>query len=145
MDLESLDVKIDDEDKAILLVVSLPPSYKHFKEIMLYSNSDTISFEDVKANLLSKERFDHDIHADPGKGLAVRGRTTEKRGNGNKKKSRSKSQNPHANKICHFCNKLGHIKADCWKLKKKNEEKEKTAIADCVVESESDGDVLLLR
>ena len=80
VDLESLDVKIDDEDKAILLVVSLPPSYKHFKEIMLYSNSDTISFEDVKANLLSKEKFDHDIHADPGEGLAVRGRKTEKRG-----------------------------------------------------------------
>jgi hypothetical protein len=36
VDLESLDVKIDDEDKAILLVVSLPASFKHFKEIMLY-------------------------------------------------------------------------------------------------------------
>ena len=34
IDLESLDVKIEDEDKAILLVVSLPPSYKHFKEIL---------------------------------------------------------------------------------------------------------------
>ena len=110
---------------------------------MLYSNSDTISFEDVKANLLSKEKFDHDIHADSGEGLAIRGRTTEKRGNGNKKKGRSKSRNPHANKTCHFCNKLGHVKADCWKLKKKNEEKWKTATADCVVESESDGDVLL--
>ena len=52
-DLESLDVKFEDEDKAILLVVSLPPSFKHFKEIMLYSNSNTISFEDVKPNLLS--------------------------------------------------------------------------------------------
>ena len=65
VDLESLDVKIEDEDKAILLVVSLPRSYKYFKEIMLYSNFDTISFEDVKSNLLSKEKFDHDIHADP--------------------------------------------------------------------------------
>ena len=143
VDLESLDVKIDDEDKAILLVVSLPPSYKHFKEIMLYSNTDTISFEDVKANLLSKEKFDHDIHADQGEGLVVRGRTTEKKGNGNRKKSRSKSRNPHANKTCHFCKKLGHIKANCWKLKNKNDEKGNTATADCVVESESDGDVLL--
>ena len=54
MDLKSMEVKIEDEDKAILLVVSLPPSYKHFKEILLYSNNDTISFKDVKANLLSK-------------------------------------------------------------------------------------------
>jgi len=30
VDLESLDVKIEDGDKVILLVVSLPPSYKHF-------------------------------------------------------------------------------------------------------------------
>ena len=73
VDLESLDVKIEDEDKAILLVVSLPPSYKHFKEIMLYSNSNTISFEDVKSNMLSKEKFDHDIHADPAEGLVFRG------------------------------------------------------------------------
>jgi len=51
VDLESLDVKIEDENKAILLVVSLPPSYKHFKKIMLYSNSNTISFEDIKSNL----------------------------------------------------------------------------------------------
>ena len=80
VDLESLDVKIEDDDKAILLVVSLPPSYKYFKEIMLYNNSNTISFEDVKSNLLSKEKFDHDIHADPAEGLVVRGRTTEKKG-----------------------------------------------------------------
>jgi hypothetical protein len=31
VDLESLNVKIDDEDKTILLVVSLPPYFKHFK------------------------------------------------------------------------------------------------------------------
>jgi hypothetical protein len=48
MDLESLDVKIDYEDKAILLVVSLPPSFKHFKEIMLYGNHTSLSFENVK-------------------------------------------------------------------------------------------------
>jgi hypothetical protein len=30
VDLESLDVKIDDEYKTILLVVSLPSSFKHF-------------------------------------------------------------------------------------------------------------------
>ena len=90
VDLESLEAKIEDEDededKAILLVVSLTPSYKHFKDIMLYSNSDTISFEGVKSNLLSKEKFDHDIHADPTKGLVVRGKTTEQNGNDNKKK-----------------------------------------------------------
>ena len=32
IDLEILEVKIKDEDKAILLVVSFPPSYKHFRK-----------------------------------------------------------------------------------------------------------------
>jgi hypothetical protein len=60
VDLESLDVKIDDKDKAILLVVSLPPSFKHFKEIMLYGNHTSLTFENVTLNLLSKEKFDVD-------------------------------------------------------------------------------------
>jgi hypothetical protein len=73
VDLESLDVKIDDEDKAILLVVSLPPSFKHFKEIMLYGNHTSLSFENVKSNLLSKEKFDVDSCSEPkGEGLIVR-------------------------------------------------------------------------
>jgi len=47
---------------------------------MLYSNFDTILFEDVKSNLLAKEKFDHDIHTNFAKGLVVRGRPTEKEG-----------------------------------------------------------------
>jgi hypothetical protein len=58
VDLESLDVKIDHEDKAILLVVSLPLSFKYFKEIMLYRNHTSLTFENDKSNLLSKEIFD---------------------------------------------------------------------------------------
>ena len=76
---------------------------------MLYSNSDTISFGDVESNLLSKEKFDHDIHADPAEGLVVRSRTPEKKGNGNRKKNHSKYRNPHSNKTCNCCSKLGHI------------------------------------
>jgi len=96
-----------------LLVVSLSPSYKYFKEIMLYSNYDIILFEDVKSNMLSKEKFGHDIYADLAEALVVRGRTTEQKGNGNKKKNRSKSKNPHSNKTYNYCDKLGHIQANC--------------------------------
>ena len=98
---------------------ALPPSYKHFKEIMLYSNSNTISFEDSKSNLLSKEKFDLDIHVDSAEGLVVRGKT--EKGSG---KNRSKSKNPHAGKTCNYCGKLGHIIANCWQLQKKREKEE---------------------
>ena len=63
IDLENLDVKIDDEDKAVLLIVFLSPSYRHFKEIMLYGNCITLSFDDVKSNLLSKEKIDTQTHS----------------------------------------------------------------------------------
>ena len=79
VDLENLDIKIDDEDKAVLLIISLPPSYRHFKEIMLYGNYVTLFFKDVKSNLLSKENFDTDINSEhSGEGLVVRGRNFEK-------------------------------------------------------------------
>ena len=43
-DLESMDVKIEDENKVTSLVVYLPFSYNHFKEILLYSDDDYIVF-----------------------------------------------------------------------------------------------------
>ena len=61
IDLKCVYVKIEDESKIILFVVSLPHSYKHFKEILLHSNNDVISFEDVKANLFSIEKFDFEV------------------------------------------------------------------------------------
>ena len=142
-------MKVKDEDTAILLVVSLPPSYKHLKEIILYSNFDTISFEDVKSNLLSKKKFDHDIHTDSATGLVVRSRPTENGGNGGRRKNHSKSRNPHTSKTCNFSGKLGHIVSNYRKLKNKKEKEEKKnqskkpTTTDCVVESKSDGDVLV--
>nr|GFB97418.1 retrovirus-related Pol polyprotein from transposon TNT 1-94 [Tanacetum cinerariifolium] len=61
IDLENLDVDVDDEDKAVLLVLSLPASYKHFKEIMLYDKRKALSFDDVKSAFLSKQKYDDDM------------------------------------------------------------------------------------
>jgi len=58
LDLENLEVEIVNEEKAILLVGSLPLSCKHFKEILLY---ELPSYEDVKFTLLSKEKFDFKV------------------------------------------------------------------------------------
>jgi hypothetical protein len=74
VDLESLDVKIGNENNAILLIVSLPSSFKYFKEIMFYGNHTSLCFENVKSNLLSKEKFDVDSRSKPkGEDLIVRG------------------------------------------------------------------------
>lgn len=46
---------------------------------MFYGNYDTLSFDDVKSNSLSKEKFDTDSHSDiKAEGLIVRGRFSQK-------------------------------------------------------------------
>jgi hypothetical protein len=107
VDLEIVDVKIDEEDKAILLVVSLPPSFKNFKEIMLYGNHTSLTFENVKSNLLSKEKLD--VDSEPkGEGLIVRG-----------------SEDHKSNIYCHYCRKNTHNISQCPKVRNKEERKKK--------------------
>ncbi|GAB2293499.1 hypothetical protein Dimus_038267 [Dionaea muscipula] len=60
MDLENLDVKIDDEDQALLLLCSLPVSFKHFREIVTYGQ-ESISLEDIKAHILSREMLNSEL------------------------------------------------------------------------------------
>ena len=47
LDLEDINVKLEDEDKAIILLSSLPPSYKHFVDTLLYERQSII-MADVK-------------------------------------------------------------------------------------------------
>nr|GEZ39820.1 retrovirus-related Pol polyprotein from transposon TNT 1-94 [Tanacetum cinerariifolium] len=83
---ENLDVDINDEDKVVLLVISVPSSYKHFKEIMLYDNRETLSFDDVKSALLSKQNYDDDVEPESGEGLVARGRSSNQGKRNNEKK-----------------------------------------------------------
>ncbi|KAL5795047.1 hypothetical protein ACOSP7_003641 [Xanthoceras sorbifolium] len=79
MDLQNLDV--EDEDQALLLLCSLPSSYRHFRETMLYGK-DTISLKDVKTVLETKEKIDHDITGQSSnsqaQGLYARGRPEQR-------------------------------------------------------------------
>jgi hypothetical protein len=68
----------------------IAPSFKHFKEIMLYGNHTSLSFENVKSNLLSKKKFDVDSRSEPkGEGLIVRGSGDHK-----------------SNLYCRYCRKI---------------------------------------
>nr|GEX42753.1 retrovirus-related Pol polyprotein from transposon TNT 1-94 [Tanacetum cinerariifolium] len=87
IDLKNLDVDIDDEDKVVLLVISLPASYKHFKEIILYGNRKTLSVDDVKSALLSKQKYNDDVEPESGEGLVARGRSSDRGESSNKYKN----------------------------------------------------------
>ncbi|KAL6345703.1 hypothetical protein AAG906_017443 [Vitis piasezkii] len=70
LDLESLDFKVEDEDKAIILLNSLPKSLKHFKET-LKCGRDAITFDDSSNKTNS------------GESLTARGIPQNKNNNGN--------------------------------------------------------------
>nr|GEU99515.1 retrovirus-related Pol polyprotein from transposon TNT 1-94 [Tanacetum cinerariifolium] len=152
IDLENLDVDIDDEDKAVLLVISLPASYKYFKEIMLYGNRKTLSFDDVKFALLSKQKYDDNVEPESDEWLFARGRSSEQGESSNKnKKHRSQSRGKYSNKSFKYCKKLGHIVSDCYKLKNKleregkgnNEKKPEKSVEVAIAKGDFDGDVYL--
>jgi len=89
MDLKNIDVRIDEEDQALILLCSLPPSFENFVNSMLYGR-DTLSLEDIKSALHSKElrkKVSVVGSEDRAEDLFVRGRIEKGR-----EKSRSKSR-----------------------------------------------------
>jgi hypothetical protein len=75
---------------------------------MLYDNHTSLSFEDVKSNLLSKKKFDVDSRSEPkGEGLIVQRFGDHK-----------------SNHYCRYCRKNTHI-SQCPKVRNKEEEKKK--------------------
>jgi hypothetical protein len=54
-ELETLGVKMDNEDKALRLILSLPSSYEHMKPILIHEK-EKILFLEVTGKLLSEER-----------------------------------------------------------------------------------------
>jgi hypothetical protein len=54
LDLKNVDVKVEDEDQALILLRLLPTSHDYFVNTLLYKR-DSLSSKDIKASLNSKE------------------------------------------------------------------------------------------
>jgi len=101
-DLLAVDVKIDEEDKALILLSSLSQSYDHIVTTMFYGKKTLIL--EVMSTLLSNEnRKKQNQKEQTGWGLVNTGR----KGRGEGKKS------PGSSKACYFCHRKGHWKNDC--------------------------------
>ncbi|GJU72776.1 retrovirus-related pol polyprotein from transposon TNT 1-94 [Tanacetum coccineum] len=117
-DLANIDVDIDDEDQALMLLTSLPPSYDNFVETLLYGR-ESLTLEDVLSSLNSRELKKRTDAKDDGDGLYVRGRS-DHRGNQGRGSSRSKSKGKGTYKLkCYICYSEDHLKKDCPKRNKK--------------------------
>src|SRR4051812_18888823 len=117
LDLENIDVKINDEDQAVLLLCALPRSHAHFNETLLYGR-ESLTFEELQLALYSKDLNERKEHKTltVGEGLAVKGKFLRKDGKSNKKKDKSqqKSYSGEASDIrCYHCKKEGHTRKVC--------------------------------
>ncbi|KAK0599638.1 hypothetical protein LWI29_007194 [Acer saccharum] len=118
LDLENIQIEYEDEDKALVLLHSLPKSYENFVDILKHGR-ETLSLEDVISALNSKDfQRKCEMKEQSGESLIVRGRT-DKRDQKSRGKSRSKSRGGHKKSIkCYYCHEEGHIRKFCTKRKK---------------------------
>nr|GFC89427.1 zinc finger, CCHC-type [Tanacetum cinerariifolium] len=98
---------------ALLLLTSLPASYEHFMDTLLYGR-EALTLEDMMATLNSKEIKERSkAKGDDGQGLYVRGRTDHRDSRQSWGKSRSKSQGRILK--CYICQSEDHLKRKCPK------------------------------
>ena len=116
--LKDIDVKIDEEDQALMLLLSLPKSYENLVQTLMLVG-DTLTMDETRTSLLADDLRKVATSGmlsisgrEQAHGLfASRGRTNERiKGKGGK--SRSKSRAP-VERACFKCGELGHFKANC--------------------------------
>ncbi|CAL5211080.1 unnamed protein product [Lathyrus oleraceus] len=99
-ELETIGVEINDEDKALRLIWSLPSSYEHIKHVLIY-DKETLSFEEVASKIISEERrLKDEDNTTSNSMLFARGMSYVKKNN-------------ETGVRCWKCGKHGHIKYKC--------------------------------
>ncbi|GJS59265.1 hypothetical protein Tco_0654049 [Tanacetum coccineum] len=81
LDLANIDIEIEDEDQALMLLTSLSSSYENYVETLLYGR-ESLTMEDVLATLNSRElkKRTEVTKEEAGDGLYVRGRSDHSEG-----------------------------------------------------------------
>ena len=150
LDLSNCDQKFSDEHYAVILLNSLPESFREIKNAIKYGRN-SLTYEVVVNALMSRDLELKVKTKDRGEGLTARGRTLNRNWNQNQNwnKNRSKCKGRSKSKIrgrkCYYCHKEGHYIKDCFK--RQREEKDRTqANGDlAIVSNDSDnGEVLTI-
>jgi len=126
-DLVNVDVSIKEEDKALILLNSLPDEeYKTFV-LTLINGKQTLNYSGVSAALVNYEvrRKDNQFSSNVAsiEALTVKCRGSNRKGKGERGRSKSRPGFRDLEKNhCAFCKELGHCKVDCSRIKDKNKE-----------------------
>ncbi|KAE8673309.1 Rho termination factor, putative isoform 1 [Hibiscus syriacus] len=139
--LTSLSCKIVEQERAELLLQSLPDSYDQLIIKLINNNVINLVFDDVVAVVLQEEnqrknKEDKQVNLQQAEALTtMRGRSRERGESSSHKHGRSKSRSK-KNLKCYNCGKKGHLKKDCWSLNKNSNPQGNT------VNTSDDGDAL---
>ncbi|GJX94185.1 hypothetical protein Tco_0348771 [Tanacetum coccineum] len=120
LNLVNIDIEIEDEDHALMLLTLLPSSY-NFVETLLYGR-ESLTIEDVLATLNSRElkKRTEGTKEETSDGLYVRGRSDHSGKAHSGGSSRFKSMGGTSKLKCFICHSEGHFKRD-YPMKKSSE------------------------
>ncbi|WVZ06123.1 hypothetical protein V8G54_019469 [Vigna mungo] len=120
-DLENIEVKLEDEDKAVILLNALPRTFEHFRDALLYGKDQVITLEETTEEGASGL-------------ISVKGK-------GKKQSGKEKKLNPDGTKQvrCFKCQKMGHIKKFCPEKGKAGRPQETADVAEASEGYESAG------
>jgi hypothetical protein len=119
----SMEVKFEDEDKAITLLCSFPESWDNIVTSISFSSTNVSYYDSVVGALLAEEmRRKSSKETSPSEVMLVRGRTKEQN---ERIFSQSKSRHRKGKEKFRYCGKTRHLKKDCWKRKESEENSKK--------------------
>ncbi|KAH9648136.1 hypothetical protein KPL70_025471 [Citrus sinensis] len=143
LDLENVSINLEDEDRALILLSSLPDSYEHFVDTLLYGRQ-TLTLKDVKSALESKDLKKRAEGKDQGMGEILMAKSNADKKKKHEKKGSNQKENTDKKKKkrkCYFCQKEGHYIKYCFEKKKLEKiQKETSGKAAIASEDEEDSD-----
>ncbi|KAL8476571.1 hypothetical protein ACS0TY_029029 [Phlomoides rotata] len=130
-DLEDLDVKLEDDDKTLMLLNDLPKSLENFKDDVLFGRQDQVSYDGVLVAIKTKilrvqgrgSKADKKTQ-DPAESLNVKFKKGGKKsfkgkgGRLDKGKGKSKKDGFVEKRRCYTNNKVGHLRKNCPEKKR---------------------------
>lgn len=118
-DLKDIDVKIDEEDQTLMLLLSLPESYENLVQTLMLVG-DTLTMDETRTSLLADDlrkvttsgmsSCGREYREQAQELFATRGKTNE-RGQGGRRKYKLKSNAP-GERTCFKCGEHGRFKAN---------------------------------